>query len=178
MSMNWSWLPNSLTVLRFFAGIALLWIPAPWQFWVLLVAGFTDLIDGWLSRQLGGTSHFGRIVDPIADKTLVVAALVCVLRNGWLTPVELVLVAARDIAVTALSVVALFLKGANWKKLQPRLSGKIATGGQVVALLMLFATQQRRPVWVMIAAVLSVWSAIDYTLSAYRTWSQDRDPQL
>ena len=59
-----------------------------------------------------------------------------------------------------------------------RLSGKIATGGQVVALLMLFATQQRRPVWVMIAAVLSVWSAIDYTFSAYRTWSQDRDPQL
>ncbi len=172
--MNWSWLPNGLTVSRFIAGIVLPWVAGPWQFWVLLAAGFTDLIDGWLGRLLGGTSHFGRIADPIADKTLVVVALICALQNGWVTPWELALFAARDIVATGLSVVAVILRGANWRKLQPRLSGKIATGAQVLVLLLLFATQQRQPAWVILASALSVWSAIDYTLSAVRTWSQDR----
>ena len=172
--MRWDWLPNTLTVARFFAGVVLPWIGWPWQFWVLLVAGFTDLIDGWLSRWLGGVSHFGRIADPIADKTLVIVALLCALQNGWLTTTELVFFAARDLVVTVLSGMAIILRGANWRKLQPRLSGKIATGAQVVVLLLLFAQQDRKPVWTLIASAISVWSAIDYTLSAMRTWSRDR----
>jgi phosphatidylglycerophosphate synthase len=44
------------------------WVSADWQFMVSLVAGFSDLIDGWLSRWLRPTSHFGQIADPIADK--------------------------------------------------------------------------------------------------------------
>lgn len=171
--MHLRWLPNGLTLFRLGAGLALPWVPLSWQFSVVLVAGFTDLIDGWLGRQLGGVSHFGRIVDPIADKTLVVMALFCAWSSGWLTVTELVFFAARDIAVTVLTGVALVLRGANWRKLQPRLSGKIATGGQVGVLLLLFARQEPQPIWVMVAAALSVWSAINYTVSAIHTWRQD-----
>lgn len=173
--MNWHWLPNTLTVSRFVAAVALPWVPGPWQFWVLLIAGFTDLIDGWLSRWLGGTSHFGRIADPIADKTLVVVALLVALQNGWLTLWEFPFFAARDITVTMLSGVAIVLRGANWRKLQPRLSGKLATGGQVIVLLLLFARQEPQPMWVIVASAISVWSAIDYTISAVQTWSRDRE---
>ena len=172
--MHWRWLPNGLTLFRFLAGVALPWVPRPWQFSVLLVAGFTDLIDGWLGRRLGGVSHFGRIMDPIADKTLVVTALLCALSSGWLTAIELVFFAARDIAVTVLTGLALLLRGTNWRKLQPRLSGKIATGGQVGVLLLLFARQTPQPNWVIAAAILSVLAAIDYTFSAIYTWKQDR----
>lgn len=171
--MNFRWLPNGLTLFRFIAGLALPWVPQPWQFSVLLVAGFTDLIDGWLGRQLGGVSHFGRIMDPIADKTLVIMALACALSSQWLSLTEFVFFAARDIAVTVLTGVALLLRSANWRKLEPRLSGKIATGGQVGVLLLLFARQQPQPLWVIAASALSVWAAIDYTLSAIHTWRQD-----
>jgi phosphatidylglycerophosphate synthase len=105
-------------------------------------------------------------------------ALVYALKNGWLTPWEFPFFAARDIAVTVLSGLAIMLRGANWRKLQPRLSGKIATGGQVVVLLLLFARQQPQPMWVIVASVLSVWSAMDYTISAVQTWSRDREPKV
>lgn len=100
---NWSWLPNGLTILRFVAGVLLPWLPADWQFTVLFVAGFTDLVDGWLGRILKATSHFGKIADPIADKTLVIAAILCSLRAEWLSWAELFALAARDLTVLFLS---------------------------------------------------------------------------
>ncbi len=167
---HWSWLPNGLTVARFCAGLTLPFTPPGWQFCVLLLAGFTDLIDGELGRRMGGTSDFGRILDPIADKTLVIAAVCCALWQHWVTWPELLVFAARDIAVVLLSIVAVSLHRRNWQNLQPRLSGKIATGGQVFVLLLLFAYRQPAPEWVRFAAMLSVASAVDYTVCAVRTW--------
>jgi len=171
---RWNWLPNGLTVARFVAGLALPFVLPPWQFPLLLVAGFTDLIDGELGRRMGGTSHFGRIMDPIADKTLVIAAVFCALWQHWVTWPELLVFAARDIAVVVLSIIAVSLHRRHWQHLQPRWSGKVATGGQVLVLLLLFAYRQPLPGWVGIASVLSVVSAIDYTVSAVRTWRATR----
>ncbi len=167
-------MPNGLTVARFIAGLALPFVPSAWQFGVLLVAGFTDLIDGELGRRLGGVSDFGRIMDPIADKTLVIAAVLVTWWSHWMTGPELLVFAARDIAVVLLSVIAVSLHRRNWQNLQPRLSGKVATCGQVLVLLMLFAYQQPLPGWVGFASVLSVVSASDYTVSAIRTWREVR----
>lgn len=167
-------MPNGLTVARFIAGLALPFVPSAWQFGVLLVAGFTDLIDGELGRRLGGISDFGRIVDPIADKTLVIAAVFVAWWSHWVRWPELLAFAARDIAVVLLSGIAVSLHRRNWQNLQPRLSGKIATGGQVLVLLMLFAYQQPLPGWVGFASVLSVVSAIDYIVSAVLTWRGTR----
>lgn len=171
---HWSWLPNGLTVARFFAGLALPWVPSAWQFPVLLVAGFTDLIDGELGRRLGGVSDFGRIMDPIADKTLVLAAVLVTWWSQWVTGPELVVFAARDIAVVMLSVMAVSLHRRHWQNLQPRLSGKIATGGQVLVLLLLFAYRKPLPGWVAVASMLSVISAMDYTVGAIQTWRRTR----
>jgi phosphatidylglycerophosphate synthase len=165
---RWDWLPNSLTVSRFILGAALPFLPAEWQFGVLLAAGFTDLIDGWIGRILGCTSGFGQVMDPIADKTLVLGAVGTALVAGWVTPLELVLIAARDLTVLVLSARALSLGVANWRKLTPRLSGKFATGAQVAALLLLFWTRQPCPVMVGIAAAFSVLSAVDYS---WRAWT-------
>lgn len=172
--IRWDWLPNGLTVSRFVAGLILPFVDSRWQFFVVLLAGFTDLIDGELGRRLGGTSHFGRIMDPIADKTLVISAALCTVWSGWLTVTALVFFAARDIAVVVLSVVAMGLRADNWKNLQPRLTGKMATGGQVLTLLLMFASRSRWPVLTWIVAGISVLSAIDYTASALRTWHRIR----
>jgi len=162
------WLPNFLTILRFLLGIALPWSPAGWQFWILLVAGFSDLIDGWISRLVGAASGFGLFFDPIADKTLVLSAVGTAWFAGWLSWPELLGLAARDLAVLALSVRALSLGWENRRRLTPRLSGKIATGGQVTALLAVFWWQQPLPALVWTAAALSVVSALDYGYRAYQ----------
>lgn len=162
------WLPNFLTILRFFLGLVLPWSPAAWQFGILLVAGLSDLIDGWISRVVGATSEFGQFCDPIADKTLVLSAVGTAWFAGWVSWPELLGLAARDLAVLALSARALSLGWSNRRKLTPRLSGKIATGGQVTALLAVFWWQQPLPGLVWTAAALSVWSAADYAYCACR----------
>lgn len=162
----WSWIPNSLTVLRFFLGLALPWSPTEWQFGMLLAAGGSDLVDGPLSRFTGVTSKFGQLFDPIADKTLVLSAVGTAWIAGWLKWPELLGLAARDITVLLLSVYAVTLGWQNVQRLTPRISGKVATGGQVTALLAVFWRQQPLPWLVWTAAVLSILAAIDYAATA------------
>lgn len=80
--MNWN-IPNVLTVLRLLAapGLALVFIlfPAPFSDWAALVlfvgASLTDWLDGYLARKWNQTSRFGAMLDPIADKAMVITAL-------------------------------------------------------------------------------------------------------
>ncbi len=144
------------------------WVPSGWRFGWLLAAGFTDLIDGWIGRRLGVVSGFGQIVDPIADKTLVLVAVGCAWQAGWLSPLECGLLATRDLAVLAISAAALLWRRTNWRKLQPRLSGKLAMGGQVAALLGVYWREAPWPMLVLIGGVLSVIAAVDYTVTGWR----------
>ncbi len=171
---DWSWVPNGLTVLRFVLGVTFPWSPAEWQFSILLVAGMSDLIDGWIGRLLGATSGFGQFFDPIADKTLVLSTVATAFLAGWITWLELLGLAARDLTVLVLGGWALAQDWGNWRKLKPQISGKIATGGQLVALLALFWNRTALPELVWTAAALSVVSVIDYTYRAYRATRSPR----
>jgi cardiolipin synthase len=75
-------LPNTLTVVRIFAVpvlIAAFYLPGPAAAWtamaVFVAASVTDWVDGWLARRWQQQSDFGKVLDPIADKLLVAAAL-------------------------------------------------------------------------------------------------------
>ncbi len=75
-------LPNALTVARIAAVpllIAVFYLPAPAANWaslaVFVAASLTDLLDGWIARRWELQSEFGKVLDPIADKLLVAAAL-------------------------------------------------------------------------------------------------------
>jgi cardiolipin synthase (CMP-forming) len=75
-------LPNALTVARIAAVpvlIAVFYLPAPASAWaamaVFVAASVTDWVDGWLARRWEQQSDFGKVLDPIADKLLVAAAL-------------------------------------------------------------------------------------------------------
>lgn len=101
-------LPNLLSATRVVLLPGVLWLlhrPDPesdrWAIVLLLVAGATDLLDGWLARRRHAVSPSGKVVDPLADKILIGGLLVyLVLERGF--PVWfLILLLARDVALMA-----------------------------------------------------------------------------
>ncbi len=142
--MTWT-LPNILTVLRLFAapGVALMFLYfarplADWAALVLFVlAATTDFFDGWLARAWKQESRFGAMLDPIADKAMVIIALLVITgfsgMNPWiLLPATLIFF--REVFVAGLRE---FL-GATAGLLQVTQMAKWKTTLQMVAIAMLF----------------------------------------
>ena len=108
-------LPNKLTMLRIlmiplFVLLFELNIPYNylWAFVVFALASLTDLIDGKLARKYNLVSDFGKLMDPLADKVLVTAAMVCFVADpAALTPAWIVIaILAREFLVTSLRLLA------------------------------------------------------------------------
>ena len=110
--MNWT-IPNILTTLRLFAapGLAVmfLYFDRPWADWAALVlfvgAAITDYIDGYLARAWGQQTRFGAMLDPIADKAMVLIAIVVITGYSGMKP-SLILPATvilfREVCVSGL----------------------------------------------------------------------------
>ncbi len=101
--MNWSWLPNALTVGRILAVPPLVFLllteQYPLALAVAIFAGLSDLVDGWLARRFDWQSRFGSLADPAADKLLMMASY---LTLAWLTYLPWWLVALvifRDLVI-------------------------------------------------------------------------------
>jgi CDP-diacylglycerol--glycerol-3-phosphate 3-phosphatidyltransferase len=105
--------PNLLTMGRVFAIPFFVWLldtPTPVRgFWACIVftlAAVTDVLDGYLARKLGVVSVLGKFLDPLADKLIVMAALVWMVPMGRIAAWVVVLLLAREISVTGLRSVA------------------------------------------------------------------------
>src|SRR5215216_5953815 len=115
-------LPNSLTILRIFfvpllvaalvqenLGFKLgrLWVTSEWlALGIFLVAAATDLLDGYLARRWKQVTTIGTLLDPIADKLLISAALISLVQvrtlPGWMA----ILIIGREFAVSGLRSIA------------------------------------------------------------------------
>ncbi len=138
--MRWT-IPNILTVIRLLAapGVALAFVafPRPAADWVAIalftVAALTDYVDGRLARAWGQETNFGRMLDPIADKAMVVIALSVIVGLSGIAPLILVPVAfilLREVFVSGLRE---FL-GAKAGKLKVTYLAKWKTMAQMVAI--------------------------------------------
>jgi cardiolipin synthase len=101
----WQYLPNSLTVLRLLLalplGIFILHQAYAWALVVGVLAGLSDVLDGFFARRLQAFSRIGAALDPIADKILILVAFVC-LALGELVPWYLTAaVITRDLVIVA-----------------------------------------------------------------------------
>jgi CDP-diacylglycerol---glycerol-3-phosphate 3-phosphatidyltransferase len=106
-------IPNLLTMARIVAIPFFVWLldtPTPRRgFWACIVftlAAITDVLDGYLARKLGVVSVLGKFLDPLADKLIVMAALVWMVPMGRIAAWAVVLLLAREISVTGLRSVA------------------------------------------------------------------------
>lgn len=136
-------LPNYLSMLRIALVLPITWLL--WQhqvmsaFWLMLVAGFSDALDGFLARRYGWQTELGTLLDPLADKFLI-AAMYLVFTLQGLIPLWLVaLILTRDI---------LILLGAGVYRgvfgdltVNPSLLSKTNTAMQILVVLMLMVSQ-------------------------------------
>ena len=155
---------------------------------IFILAGITDWLDGFLARKLNQMSAFGAFLDPVADKLIVVAALVVLLH---LEPPRVhafvaLIIIGREIAISALREwMAQLGKG---KSIAVAFVGKVKTVAQITAIIALLLHEPLIPgistpllgtisLWV--AAVLTLWSMIHYLRLAAPHLAPDsrmRDP--
>lgn len=170
-------LPNKLTVLRvilipFFVA-AILIDKLPFNIFIALVffaaASITDWCDGKIARKYNLVTTFGKFLDPLADKMLVMAALCCFTFKGWIDVVAVIIILAREFMVSALRLVVagegVVVAAGIWGKLKTAFT-MIA----VVAIMVLegfgFSSFLVNEILIWISAVLTIISGAIY-LKAY-----------
>jgi CDP-diacylglycerol--glycerol-3-phosphate 3-phosphatidyltransferase len=135
---------------------------------VFAVASLTDAIDGYLARSRNWVTTFGKLMDPIADKLLIVAALITLVSLSRLDAWVAMVIIAREFAVTVLRVAA----GAQQGVVIPAsVLGKVKTAVQVAMVMVLIAVHGR-PLWVSllvyVTVVVTVLSGADYFFGVRR----------
>jgi len=138
-----------------------------------LVAAITDWFDGWLARKLGQTSAFGAFLDPVADKLMVAAALVILVKLDRADAILAIIIVGREIAISALREWMASI-GAR-KSIAVSLVGKLKTTAQMSAIPLLLYEDRIGPVnvhlagtWLLwVAAVLTLWSMFYYLQKAW-----------
>ncbi len=160
-------LPNFLSFLRIPLAFAFLQNDPLLRLLAICIAAATDFLDGYLARRLQLDSKFGKVLDPISDKFFVLMAMGAFYRENAITPIEITCMLGRDIALLVFGFY-LFCSG-KWEKLkvQPILSGKVATTLQLGVLLMLGLKITPSP-WIYYSlAVLGVTSLFELFVSCF-----------
>jgi cardiolipin synthase len=167
------WVPNAFTIARFFASPLLAWLLLKHEFqlglYVVAFAGVTDWLDGFSARKLGVTGKIGVLLDPLADKTLLVTLF---LTLGFLRLVPiwiLSLVIGRDLVIVGGSLLLRIFR--NRRKFIPTILGKISTFFQICFVLLVLIRAAvpvyRMLLWLeagalMLTAVFTTLSGLDY----------------
>ena len=132
------------------------------------VAALTDLLDGWLARRRRSASRVGAIIDPIADRLFVLAALATLLAEGMLTAWQGALLLSRDVATTIGFFVARSAVRLRRVELRSRLPGKVVTTLQLATLLAVLLRPQLVSPLAVATGVVSAVAVADYTLMLWR----------
>jgi CDP-diacylglycerol--glycerol-3-phosphate 3-phosphatidyltransferase len=142
---------------------------------VFAIAALTDGIDGYLARSRQSVTTFGKVMDPIADKLLIAAALISLVSLDRLAAWVAMVIIAREFAVSGLRVAA----GQQGLVIPASPLGKVKTIVQVVAVLALIAAGDPSAAWVdalvYAAVVVTVVSGVDYFLGVRRKIDEARE---
>jgi CDP-diacylglycerol--glycerol-3-phosphate 3-phosphatidyltransferase len=123
---------------------------------LFLFASVTDVLDGWIARRRGQVSRFGILLDPIADKLLISAALISLVENRLAPAWAVVIIIGREFAVSGLRAVA---ASEGWA-IPASKAGKLKMFSQVVtiALLITSSVDGRPPVETKAFPIIAFWT--------------------
>src|SRR6266566_4383392 len=162
--------PNALTLLRILLippVVVLTLVDSDVSRWIAFfafgIAALTDGLDGFVARRMQLVSETGQLLDPIADKMLVTAAMVALVVVGRFPAWAAVVIVVREVAVSVLR----FAASRRGRGFPASLAGKAKTGAQLVAVLLYILPlgASWRPVkltFLALALTLTVWSGADY----------------
>jgi len=181
-------IPNTITMVRM--GMIPMLIIC--HFWVHPLAGLvsalvfgiaasTDWVDGYLARKLDLTTPFGAFLDPVADKLMVVTALVLqveMMDQWWFTLIAVVII-CREVTISALREWMAEL--GNRRKIAVQMLGKVKTVFQMLAIGLLFLhfTWENLYLYYLIlvlffvAVVFTLWSMLVYLLAAWKVMQEN-----
>ena len=171
MQMN---LPNKLTILRvlmipFFVVFMLCNVTGAADKWIavalFVLASLTDFLDGYIARKYNLVSNFGKFMDPLADKLLVSAAMICLVEMGRLPAWVVILIISREFIISGFRLIAsdngVVIAASYW--------GKFKTVFQMAMIIVLicnlggvFGIVETALIW--ISLILTVVSLVDYVV--------------
>lgn len=154
----------------------------PGHLWVALavfaLASLTDGIDGYVARHYNQVSDFGKFLDPIADKMLVMAALVLFVAWGQMPAWALLVILVREFGVSALRLIAVeggTVIAAGW-------SGKIKTAATLVGIMLMLTPWHSAVIagavtvdtlCIAVMVVTTVWSGVEYFARNWKVFKLD-----
>ena len=132
-----------------------------WAFAVFALASLSDMLDGYIARHYHQITNFGKFMDPLADKVLVLAAMCFFVERGFMPGWAVALVLLREFAVSGMRLIAV----EQGRVIAAAWSGKIKTAVTMVGLaaMLLFSAYP----WVntlvtALIVITTVWSGVEY----------------
>ncbi len=127
---------------------------------VFIAASLTDLLDGYIARHYDQVTDFGKFMDPLADKVLVLTAMICFCAMGRMPAWAVVIVIAREFAVSGLRLVAVD----NGRVIAAGWSGKVKTASTMVCLCIMHLPIPGPLGWVcvIVIAATTLYSGVEY----------------
>lgn len=168
-------LPNKLTVARvvlvpffiFFLLTDMVPMSCLWALIVFALASITDALDGHIARSRNLVTNFGKFLDPLADKVLVISALVCFVELGLAGAVPVIIIIAREFMVSGLRLVTagegIVVAAGIWGKL------KTAFTMAAIVIILLFAVMFGKDpagyeTWAVITEQVLIWISTVLTI--------------
>ena len=169
--------PNMLSLVRvFLAPLVLLFLslriytPIPFlqsvswgdalAAFVFIIAAITDSLDGYIARKNKLVTTLGKFIDPLADKVLVIAAMLALIELGRVPAWIVMVIITREFVVTGLRLVA----AAEGVVIAASKGGKLKTVCQIIALVMLILNIPGGMILMWVAMILTVWSGMEYLI--------------
>lgn len=125
---------------------------------VFTIAALTDTFDGYIARKHGMVTNLGKLIDPLADKILVIAALISLVQLQRLPAWIVVVIISREFFVTGLRMIA----ASEGIVISASRGGKIKTVTQIIAILMVIFNLPGGLLAMWIAMGATLWSGMDY----------------
>ena len=162
-------LPNKLTLFRIFlipVFILVMLFNIPSKYLIACVISITDAMDGHIARKHNLITDFGKFMDPLADKLLVISALICMIEVDLVSSWMVIIIVARELTVSILRAIA----AADGKVIAASGGGKLKTISQMIAIPLLLLGVQFGSnillsignITILIATLLTLYSGWEY----------------
>ncbi|MGL5694817.1 MAG: CDP-diacylglycerol--glycerol-3-phosphate 3-phosphatidyltransferase [Peptostreptococcaceae bacterium] len=166
-------LPNKLTLFRIFlipVFIILMMLNIPNKYLIaciiFIVASITDAMDGYIARKYNLVTDFGKFMDPLADKLLVISALTCMIEASLVPAWMVIIIVSRELTVSILRAIA----AAEGKVIAASGGGKLKTITQMLSVIVLLLGANFNNalllnigfVCILVATLLTLYSGWEY----------------